>query len=249
MIIEKIKKSINKFCEKRAVAIVVTGVIAAMYVLFGVTYFLKPMPVLLHSTPAGHFAHFGPILYSNTVVQEVSFGKDVAISNIELQLGTFSDVRHNINQVFIYLNDVLTREIVLDSRVVVDNAFHQLPALDMHIPEGDIMRIVITSRDGDSSEAISIWTTPSVVSENGLSRHNLYEGTYEGLTGEINMRIYSMEYISLLRGLSERYIDTSIFRIFIVFGIIMALTITSLFLMIKDDNKSLSDEELQGGDK
>lgn len=231
-----IRNLINKYSDKRAVVFIVTCIVAVLYILFSIVYLVKPMPVLLYTNELGSNQPFSYILHNNTVVQEFIFDNDTTVFNIELRLGNYMSIRHNINQVYIYLNDVLAHEELIDSSVVIDNAFYPLAAMDMHASKDDIMRIVITSRDGIPSEAITVWTSADIASDNRLLRYNMVDGTYEELPGEITMRILSSERILPLQYLSGRHLDITAVWGFILFGGIMILTIISFFLIVKKDD-------------
>lgn len=249
MIIRKTKNLINKYSEKRAVVLIIICTVAVLYVLFMV-YFANPVPNLLYRnyTETDSALPFGYILQDNTVVQEFIFDQNATVHNIELQLANYTSIRHNINQVYIYLNNVLVHRELIYSPAVVDNAFYPLAAIGTHASKDDIMRIVITSRSGIPSEAITVWIRPDIVSENRLLRYNMTDGTYEELPGEISMRIFSLDSETLIQRLSGRHSDIPTAWISILFGGIMILTIISFFLLGKaDDNNPSSDKNSQEG--
>lgn len=251
MSVIKNKDSINKFLEKRATVLIITCAVVVLYILFSIIYLVlaTPRPFLSYTNELGSNPHpFGYILHNNTAVQEFIFDQDATVHNIELQLANYMSFRQNINQVYIYLNDVMVHEELIDSTVVVDNAFYPLAAMDVHVSEGDSMRTVITSRDGTPSEAITVWIRPDIVSNNRLLRYNMVDGTYEELSGEITMRIFLSERISPLQYFSGRHPGISTVWIFIIFGGIMILTILSFFLMVKnDDGTPSSNQDSQEG--
>ena len=244
----KVENLINRFSGKKTVIIAVTCICVAIYVLINVFHFLRPIPVLFYRNATGAEDIFGLILPTNSAIQEFELERDIEIYSVELQLANFKSVRHNINQVYIYLNDDLVHEDMIDSATVVDNAFHPIAGINANASAGDIMRIVVASRDGVPEEGITL-NIRTGFSGNRLIRHNPVYGSYEDLPGEFSMRIYSNERTTLLRNLSERYLDIPVFWIFALFGAIMTLTILSLFIMAKPDEGEPISTKKQGGDR
>ena len=232
MTIMKIKNLINTYSEKRAVMLIVTLTIIVLYILIGIAYLMRPVHVLAYSNASGSMSPFEPILHSNTVIQEFTFDHDITLSGISLQLANYGSIRHNTNQVYIYINDVFLHEALIDSRVVVDNAFYPLDGIDLHISEGDVMRIVITSIDGIPSEAITIWVRSDIISGNRLFRYNMSAGTYEEIQGEISVRTTTP--VSSFNIINERHQNVSAFTI--LFGAILTVTAILFFVMSKSDS-------------
>lgn len=245
---KKNANSINSLADSNIAKWVTLTIAVIIFGLFAYGRFIRPVAVELYTNELGPVEAFGYILSENTAIQEFIFNQDTTVHNIELLLANYMSVRHNINQVYIYLNDTLVHEELIDSSVVVDNAFFPLSAMNVHVSEGDIMRIAITSRDGIPSEAITIWIRSDIASDNRLLRYNMVDETYENLPGEITMRIFSAERISPLRTLSEQYFNISTVWIYVLFGAIIVLTILSFFLMVKnDDGTPSSSQDSQEG--
>lgn len=124
----------------------------------------------------------GDIYQGNTVIQSVKI-KQSGIQKLELKLATYARVNTSNLIISIYKNDNLINKVILDPKQIIDNEFFKMELEKNELKKDDIVKIIVSSENGNIGNAFTIWASNDDRFEGELKVND------QSLDGDLNLRL------------------------------------------------------------
>lgn len=135
---------------------------------------------------------FGEITKNNVLHQNLKLNKNQNIDFIKIYIATYARINNNNNEIKIYHNGVEIFNKKIKSENLKDNSIFTINNLNIKYKTQDDLYLEISSENGETNNAITVWTQPDV--NNGtLYSYNKENDKYTLCNGEITMIIGNTE--------------------------------------------------------
>lgn len=174
---------------------------------------------------------FGEITLTNSLVQELEIKQDATIDRIDILMATCQRSNSNSNIIELSANDTPFYSAKINSSEIEDNSFLKISGFHKKLREGDILKILITSNDGTTGNAITAWINTQKP-KGKLLRYNRLDETYTEIIGELELKCFQK--ITYSKYLSTRYLRLSRKYLYFISLFIILQTYYLIYYLFKN---------------